>query len=218
MKPSGAADAAGFVLAGGRSSRMGTDKSLLSFAGEPLIARAVRNLREAQVDVFIAGTRGDLGGFAPVVEDREPDQGPLGGICAALASTSALWVVFLPVDLPLLPASLVAYLLRHARIAGSSVTLASVNGFAQTFPAVLRRELLSALQGELTGGRRGSFAAFRAAAAQTSEGLSIVPVELLAQAGQVAHPAGLPPFEWFLNVNTPQEFGRAEALAAHRIA
>ncbi len=41
-----ACDASGFVLAGGQSSRMGRDKALLTFAGQPLIAHALAILRE----------------------------------------------------------------------------------------------------------------------------------------------------------------------------
>lgn len=212
MKPAGSADAAGFVLAGGRSSRMGTDKALIRFAGEPLAARAVRLLRDAGLTASIAGARSELRAFAPVLEDPEPDQGPLGGICAALGSTSSLRALFLSTDLPLLPVSLLDYLLRHAQMAGAAVTLASVNGFPQTFPVVLRRDLLPVLDRELREGRRGCFAAFRAAAAQAGEEVSVLPVELLAQAGQVSHPLGLAPFEWFLNVNTAEDLKRAETL------
>jgi hypothetical protein len=45
-----------------------------------------------------------------------------------------------------------------------------------------------------------------------------VAVELLAQCGQVTHPAGLPPVRWFLNVNTPGDLHRAEALMTRAIA
>ena len=104
-------DAAGFVLAGGRSSRMGADKALVQFAGQPLVAHALEILREAGLSASDRwGSPQRLcAAFAPVVEDLDPDLGPLGGICAALASTSAhAGRFFLPVDLPLLPASLVA--------------------------------------------------------------------------------------------------------------
>ena len=135
------ADAAGFVLAGGQSSRMGRDKALLPFAGRPLIAHALATLREAGLPAAIAGAdpaaNSALAAYAPIVPDPQPGLGPLAGICAALEAASTRFAVFLPVDLPLLPSSLIAYLLHHARITGRAVTVPSVNGFAQTFPVVL---------------------------------------------------------------------------------
>jgi len=125
--------AAGFVLAGGRSSRMGVEKALVSFRGEPMIVHAIRTLREAGLTASIAGARTSLEDFAPVVPDAQPDRGPLGGICAALASTSAQRAVFLPVDLPLLPASLLVALLEEA----APVVVVEVDGFVQSFPAVV---------------------------------------------------------------------------------
>ncbi len=125
-------DAAGFVLAGGRSSRMGRDKALVELGGRTLAAHAVDLLRSAGLSATIAGARSELAGVAPVIKDEAPDQGPLSGICSALASTDAELAVFIPVDLPLLPASLLEYLLRHAMTAGRAITLVSVNGFAQT--------------------------------------------------------------------------------------
>jgi molybdopterin-guanine dinucleotide biosynthesis protein A len=207
----GQADALGFVLAGGHSSRMGADKALELFAGQPLVAHAVSVLRQAGLTASIAGARSLLAAFAPVVEDSQPGMGPLGGICAALASTSACLSVFLPVDLPLLPASLLVFLLHHARTTGSAVTLCSVNGFAQSFPAVLRREILPLLQSELEAGRGGCYSAFQAAAASLGQPVSVLPVELLIQSGHVAHPGDLIAARWFLNVNTPEDLRRAEA-------
>ena len=105
------ADAAGFVLAGGQSRRMGTEKSLLDFGGRPLIAHAVGILAAAGLPVSIAGAhaeaRSRLEPYAPLIPDTEPGLGPLGGICTALASTTAAYGVFLPVDVPLLPGSLI---------------------------------------------------------------------------------------------------------------
>jgi molybdenum cofactor guanylyltransferase len=208
---------AGFVLAGGRSSRMGRDKALLLFDGRPLVMHALAILREAGLRVAIAGAnpanRTALSAFAPIVDDPEPGRGPLAGICAALESTSARYAVFLPVDLPLLPASLAAYLLRHARVTGFAITVARVAGFSQTFPAVVDRAALPGLRSALETRDDGCFSAFESATAGLGEALGVVDVELVAQAGQVTHALLLPPPRWFLNVNTPEDWERAEAFA-----
>jgi len=214
-----AADVAAFVLAGGQSSRMGHDKALLPFAGGTLVAHALSILREAGLPAMIAGARSPvLAEFAPVVADAAPGHGPLAGICAALALTAASRAIFLPVDLPLLPPSLLVFLLRRACITGQAVTVATLNGFAQTFPAVIQRPVLPILKAELDAGRNGCFSAFRATAVSLGQPLGVVPVEILAQSGHVAHQLALPPFRWFLNVNTPADFAQAGAIATRGIA
>ncbi len=204
-------DVAGFVLAGGQSTRMGRDKALLPLAGRPLILHAMSILRDAGLEPAIAGASAPVAEFGPVVADSRPGEGPLGGICAALASTSAGYAVFLPVDLPLLPAPLIAYLVHLASVAAHAVTIPSIGGVAQTFPAVLERGVLPALHSELDAGRRGCLLGFQAAAASFRQSVSRTPVELLIQAGQLADPRNLPAMWWFLNVNTPQELERAES-------
>jgi molybdopterin-guanine dinucleotide biosynthesis protein A len=215
-------DASGFVLAGGQSSRMGRDKALLAFAGRPLISHALSILNEAGLPGAIAGANpqasGALATFAPIVDDSQQGFGPLAGICAALATVATRYVVFLPVDLPLLPSSLIAYMLHHALITGRAVTVPSVNAFVQTFPVVLDRCVLPALQSDLHSGQRGCFSAFQAAAHSLSQPIASVAVELLLQSGQITHPLGLAAAHWFLNMNTPQDLHRAEALMAHVIA
>ncbi|MFZ1938770.1 MAG: molybdenum cofactor guanylyltransferase [Terracidiphilus sp.] len=210
-------DAAGFVLAGGQSSRMGIDKALVEFSGQPLVVHALSILRKAGLPASIAGAQAELGSFAPVIPDASPGQGPLGGICAALAATSARHAVFVSVDAPFVPPSLLEYLLYHARVTGSPVSIASVNGFDQTFPAVIDRAALPALQAELLAGRLGAFSAFQAAAASLGQPVGRVLAEFLAQAGQVLSANGLPPVRWFLNLNTSADLKRAAALAARRI-
>jgi len=208
--PESALHAAGFVLAGGHSTRMGRDKALLPFAGRPLIAHALALLAEAGLSAAIVGTRPDLRSFAPVIDDAAPGLGPLAGICAALASTSARSVLFLSVDQPLLPAPLLVYLLHHACVTASAVTLASVNGCAQTFPAAVDRSVLPFLEQELAARRLGCLTAFEAAAAAAHRPFRAVPVEYLAQSGQVTHPCCLPAARWLLNLNTPADLALAE--------
>jgi molybdopterin-guanine dinucleotide biosynthesis protein A len=193
-------DVIGFVLAGGQSTRMGRDKALLEFAGKPLVAHALSIFEEAGIPAMIAGAASpaltSFPIFAPIVEDASPGLGPLSGICTALSIISVRRAVFLPVDLPLLPPSLLVYLLRRARFTGSAVTVSSVSGFTQTFPAVLDRAALPALQNEL----------------DSQQSVSSIAVELLAQTGEISDPLGLPPIYWFLNLNTPGDLERAEAL------
>ena len=207
-------DAVGFVLAGGRSSRMGVDKALVLLEGRPLVDHALGILREAGLAASLAGGQAELVAFAPVIEDGQPGLGPLSGICAAIASTHARWSVFISVDLPLLPASLLHYLVGHARATGRAVTVASVNGFAQTFPAVLDRAVLPMLRRELEAARGGCFSGFQAAAASRGEAVTVIPVEPLVQCGQISHPRSLPAAIWFLNVNADQDLRRAQILSA----
>jgi molybdenum cofactor guanylyltransferase len=220
-------DAAGVVLAGGQSSRMGRGKALLLFAGQPLIANALSILHQAGLPATIAGANSahssTLAAYGPIIEDPEPGLGPLAGICAALSATSlspasARYAVFLPVDLPFVPPSLIAYLLRSAQITSRAVTVPAVNGFVQTFPVVLDRSVFPALQTELHSGKRGCFSAFRAAADGLAQPIATVALELLVQSGRVAHPFDLPPVRWFLNLNTPQDLQKAEALWSRAIA
>jgi molybdopterin-guanine dinucleotide biosynthesis protein A len=199
---------------------MGEDKALVRLGGQPLVLHALDILRGAGLTVSLAGGFSALAAFAPLVQDSQPGLGPLAGICAALASTSARLAVFMPVDLPLLPVSLIAFLLDHARRTGRPVTVPSVNGFAQTFPAVLDGKLLTGLEGELQAGRLGCFSALQAAAANFGWPMSVVPVEALVQSGQVAHPEGLPATRWFLNVNSPEglRLAREYLPRSHRVS
>ncbi len=181
----------------------------------PWSSDAIALVREAGLPASIAGARAPLeqfAQFAPVIPDAEPGLGPLGGICTALASTSARLAVFLTVDTPFLPAALIQFLLGHARLTGRSVTLASVGGKAQSFPVVLDRSILPLLQSELVRGRAACMRAFLAAAAALGQPPSVLAVEWLLQSGQIAHPAGLPAVDWFLNLNSAGDLGVAERL------
>lgn len=216
--PAGEPAIPGFALAGGQSTRMGRDKALVELAGKPLIAYAVECLRAAGLEAAIAGARSTLHSFAPVLPDAEPDRGPLSGICTALQQVTGDLAVFLSVDTPLLPASLLRYMLFHAQSTGRTITLASVNGFPQTFPAVLRTSAWPSLRAELDTRGGGCFAGFRAAAHACGETPSILPAELLAASAHAAHPRALPVSRWFANVNSPAELAWVQQWIPARIA
>jgi molybdopterin-guanine dinucleotide biosynthesis protein A len=210
-------EAAGFVLGGGRSSRMGSEKALALFAGQPLLLHALRILKEAGLSPAIAGARAPLERFAPVVTDTFPDRGPLAGICAALQATTAPLALFLPVDMPLLPPALLRFLLAVAAKEASMVTVASVNGFVQTFPAVVSRSALPGLQCELAAASSGCLHALRTVAERMGETMTVVPMEAALRGGKLAVASALPLEAWFLNVNSQEDLARAEACLAKRL-
>jgi molybdopterin-guanine dinucleotide biosynthesis protein B/molybdopterin-guanine dinucleotide biosynthesis protein len=93
-------DVAGALLAGGCSTRMGEDKSLLTFAGESLWRRSESVLSSLFRRVFIAGERPDLVSFStPCYPDNQPGSA-LGGLATALTHADREWVCVLPCDLP----------------------------------------------------------------------------------------------------------------------
>ena len=84
-----AADVAAFVLAGGKSTRMGSDKAFVMLEGRTLLTRALELARTVSDNVRIVGSAEKFAAFAPVVEDVFRECGPLGGIHAALRASSA---------------------------------------------------------------------------------------------------------------------------------
>lgn len=71
-----AADVTAFVLAGGKSSRMGRDKAFLPFRGQTLLAHALAAASVAG-KVYIVGSQTKFGAYAPVIEDLYDERGPL---------------------------------------------------------------------------------------------------------------------------------------------
>lgn len=221
------ANAAGFVLAGGRSSRMGSDKALALFGGIPLIRVALETLAEAQFSSRIAGSRSSLHAFAEEIADTFPETGPLGGVHAALAGSTAEWNLFLPVDMPLMPASLLVSLLERAQLTDAPVTVARLNGLIQPFPVVLRAGALAAIAQRLSAGETACHRAWQSIPLEMGSTLNAVAVELLLQSGQCTPGlgrtglgrtglgrTGLPPALWFQSANTPEELLRLNRIAA----
>ncbi len=202
--------AEGFVLAGGRSTRMGQDKALLSPAGRALLDLALDKLRALPLAGAprIAAARSDLSAHAAVIADRRPGCGPLSGIEAALAGSARPLNVFLPVDIPLLPPQFLLWMLRRAAITGALVTVPRFNGRPQPLCAVYHRDLLEQLTASvLTGEHKVIRAVTRAARAHSpAHNIDIFDVELVASThAQLTAFSPLPLYRWFHNCNTPED-------------
>jgi len=103
-----------FVLAGGRSTRMGRDKAFIEFGGSMLLERAIALAKSAADDVFLIGPKVQLQAYGRVRQDQFPGQGPLAGIHAALRATSTDRNLILAVDTPFLTPAFLSFLIGRA--------------------------------------------------------------------------------------------------------
>lgn len=206
-------DAAGFILAGGKSSRMGTDKALALFRGQPLIANALAILREAGLIAAISGTRPDLSAYAEDIPDTFTDVGPLGGVHAALSSSMVKeWNVFLPVDMPLMSPVLLRQMIGKGKSTGSPVIACSLNGTFQPFPVVLHRKVLQHIEQRLREGKTACFHAWRVIPMTMGSIIHVVPVESGLRHRCCGPPVDVARPDWFESANTPAELARLNEI------
>jgi molybdopterin-guanine dinucleotide biosynthesis protein A len=190
-------DVSVFILAGGKSTRMGTDKAFVPLDGRTLLARALDLARQVTSDVHIVGDRTKFAPFAPVVEDIYLGCGPLGGIHAALLSSQSDLNVILAVDTPFVSLALLQHLITRARNCPSvAVTVPRPTGGWQPLCAVYRREFAAAAERSLTQGRYKIDALFEETKTQ-------------AIGEQELETAGFSP-RIFQNVNTPEDIAALE--------
>lgn len=129
---------AAFILAGGKSSRMGTDKAFLPFRGRTLLSRALETAHTLTDGIYIVGDPAKFEGLGNVIADTFPDSGPLGGIHAALAAHKAEWNLVLAVDLPLITPAFLKFLVGESRRSDAVVTVPQSNGLFHPLCAVYR--------------------------------------------------------------------------------
>src|SRR5215831_13082415 len=160
-------DVSAYILAGGKSTRMGADKAFVLLNGRTLLARMLEAARSLTPNVHIVGDPAKYSEFAPVVEDVFPGCGPLGGIHAALRSSTTELNVILAVDTPFVSLALLQFLLKRARTSAETlVTVAQANGGYQPLCAVYRREFASTAEQALRAGRHKIDALFDPASTQ----------------------------------------------------
>jgi len=170
----------GYVLVGGRSTRMGRDKASLPFRGSTLSASIAREVALA------AGSATLVGDPAKGIPDLYPGEGPLGGILTALAHTTADWNLIVACDMPCAGASLFRRLLEAARQSDADALVPlGPAGFPEPLCAVYHRRARPAIEARFAAGTRKITAAL--------EGLAVVWLETTETA-------------CFQNVNTPEEW------------
>jgi molybdopterin-guanine dinucleotide biosynthesis protein A len=135
----GTIPAAGIVLCGGRSSRMGRPKAWLPWCGRPVVVHVVDQLRRATDEVVVVCSADlELPPLpVPVVRDRDPGLGPLAGIREGLQHTRAERSYVTSTDAPFLTPEFV-----RAMLAFEGAAAPEVDGRVQTLAAVYPRAAL----------------------------------------------------------------------------
>jgi molybdenum cofactor guanylyltransferase len=153
--------ATAIVLAGGKSKRMGVDKSLLPFRGKPLIQHVCDQVRPHFDEILIAGGENRQFGFleAPVVPDEVPDQGPLRGIASALAASCHDLNFVIACDVPFVNCVLLRTLLQESH-GYDCVVPVTVEGHYEPLFAIYRKSALPGMLHALEEGKRRVIAAF----------------------------------------------------------
>jgi molybdopterin-guanine dinucleotide biosynthesis protein A len=192
------------IQAGGESRRMGQNKALVPFLGQPLIQHVVTRIAPIADEVIVTTNRPADYAFLdlPLFSDIHPGRGPLGGLYTALSSASQPLVAVVACDMPFANPGLLAFQARLLEVEAADVVIPFSKECYEPLHAVYRREsCLPVVEWALSTAKW-----------KLISWLSKVKVRTLtAEECRQYDPSGLA----FANINTPQELADAEELARH---
>jgi len=187
-----------FILIGGASSRMGSDKAQLKLGGRSFVELIASALSSISPSIKLVGATGATNGQVPElsnVRDIHPGWGALGGLHTALAACTSTWAAVVACDLPFVSSDLFIYL-ATLREGFDAVVPVQVDGRQQPLCALYRTELcLPVAAGLIAAGERKPRAL-----------LAAVKTRWVPQA-ELDHLPGAANF--FMNVNSPADYARA---------
>ena len=190
------------IQAGGQSSRMGEDKALKTFLGRPLIQRVVERLSPLANEVILTTNRPDDYAFLNLrlFSDLKPGRGALGGLYTAIASASNPIVAVVACDMPFASPTLLEAASKLLVEEEVDVVIAKSEEGYEPLHAVYRREAcLSAIEAAIDADQWKVVAWFPQVKVRV----------LTSEEIKRYDPSGLA----FWNVNTPEEFAKAEEIA-----
>ncbi|HEX8845222.1 MAG TPA: molybdenum cofactor guanylyltransferase [Pyrinomonadaceae bacterium] len=194
----------GFILVGGASSRMGTDKGLLELRGRNFVERIQAALSSITARVSIVGAKERCTAWPqfPVIEDIHVKWGALGGLHAALAACRAEWAAIVACDLPFVTGELFVRL-ASLRENFDAVIPVQPDGRRQPLCALYRTIVCRERAEELiVGGERRPRALF-----DTVRTRAVAYEELMDLDGAN---------NFFINVNTPEDYADARGKEEKR--
>ncbi|HJY89198.1 MAG TPA: molybdenum cofactor guanylyltransferase [Candidatus Acidoferrum sp.] len=194
----------GYVQAGGASRRFGRDKALVGFGGRTMLAQTTGLLASVCGEVIIVAAEGQYpDALVPLLADRWPGQGPLGGILTALQSsalrgTESIWNLIVSCDMPFLTRDWLEFLCQRAERSAAQVAVAeSANGL-EPLCACWKTTSMPSVQ-----------AAFDSGVRKVSDAMKRLPMEVLdVSVWKRFDTKG----RLFWNVNTPADYEEAKRI------
>ena len=198
----------GYVQAGGASRRFGRDKALVGFGGRTMLAQTTGLLASVCGEVIIVAAEGQYpDALVPLLADRWPGQGPLGGILTALQSsalrgTESIWNLIVSCDMPFLTRDWLEFLCQRAERSAAQVAVAeSANGL-EPLCACWKTTSMPSVQ-----------AAFDSGVRKVSDAMKRLPMEVLdVSVWKRFDTKG----RLFWNVNTPADYEEAKRILEAR--
>lgn len=194
-------DVQGFILVGGASRRMGQDKAQLRLGSETIVERIAGQLSPVTSSLTLVGnSQAYLGHSLPTVPDVYEKWGALGGIHAALSAAKTDWIMVIACDLPFVTRDLFERLKSFADESVDAIVPIQSDGRPQPVCALyLRETCLPEIERLVSAGEHTPRALL---------------TNVRTRYVQFPELGDLPSAEnFFLNLNTPEDFARAKGIA-----
>lgn len=196
----------GIILAGGRSRRLGRDKAVEPFGGQPLISRVIGLVQGLTDEIVVSVADSDRARALPLDEEHRiavdiyPEGGSLGGIYAGLNAAGSEWGLAVACDMPFLNRKLIEYMMTLR--AGHDAVVPMPGDFPEPTHALYSRVCLPPIEARLKANNlkiSGFFDEVRVRYVGEDEVRKFDP-ELLS----------------FFNVNSSEDLDRAQALMSQQ--
>lgn len=193
------------ISAGGKSTRMGTDKAFVDLNGKPVIEHLLARVRDlGQAETILIANRQEAYAHLglPIFPDALADTGSLGGIYTAILHSQQPYTLVLACDMPFANPDLLRYLLNLRTGDQFDVIVPRVDGFPEGLHAVYSKACLPPIRRRLDANRLkviGFYADVRVRYLDEKD-------------WQPFDPDGIS----FYNVNTPEQLAAARRLAQER--
>ena len=156
----------GAILAGGHSSRFGSNKALFAPDGETLISKAAGLLRSVAREVLVSASQTNAGDYdflgLEIVVDQHPDSGPMGGLETLLQRCTTPWLLVLTCDMPFVDKDALITMISsltgesdnalYQRDRPHALAWQRCDGSISPFPLLIERSALPKLQSRMRTG------------------------------------------------------------------
>ena len=143
------------VLAGGKSSRMGFDKSTMVLQNKKLIESTIKKLDSLFDDIIISVDsieKKSEFNHAKIAVDKVKGVGPLGGMISALEMAQSDRLFVIPCDMPVIDTKYISFMMKY--MDDNEIILSEKNGYFEPFPGFYSKSLIPRIEELINQNRR----------------------------------------------------------------